>query len=573
MPFEQGLPRGYSSLSRKIFDLAHRYLQRPEFFEELSGLIVEFARCDAVAIYVREQGRTFCSKIDRGGEGFEYEALEEAAVGPSVAGQRDRGEAPLEAVIHDLLTGLVISAGPRFTRRGALVGSFDEQLSLEGAGVRTGRAVRYDLPLDALGGHYVLVPLALDEADLGLLALRRRRGAFTKDDVELLERTAPVIGITIIHHRTQLAVRERAKELTCLYNISRLVGQAETSLPEIVCAVLELLPPAWLYSDITRARVVLDDQVYTMGFEEGGAGLSAPLVIDGVDRGFVEVAYAEPRPALDEGPFLKEERSLIDVVAKELSIAVQQREVQHERLQLRDQLRHADRLATIGQLASGVAHELNEPVGNILGFAQLALKAPDVPEPVLRDLDKIVTASLHAREIVKKLMVFARQSPPRTAWFDLNAMVEDGLYFLEARCAKAGIELVRRLDPDLPEISADTGQLYQVLMNLAVNAIQAMPDGGRLVISTHCAEEVAQLSVRDTGVGIDPVVEESIFMPFFTTKDVGEGTGLGLAVAEGIAQSHGGTITVESSPGEGSTFTLSLPRQGPAAAADPKGLR
>jgi two-component system NtrC family sensor kinase len=572
MPPEKDRTRGYSSLSRKIFNLAHRYLQRPEFFEELSGLLVEFARCDAAAIYVREQGRTFCSRIDRGGEGFEYEALEQASTELGGGVPRDCGEAPLDAVCRDLLAGLVVSAGPRFTRRGALVGSFGEQLSLEGAGVRAGSAVRYELSRDAMGGHYALVPIALDEADLGLLALRRRRGDFTQGDVELLERTAPVVGITIIHHRTQLAVRERVKELTCLYNISRLVGQAETSLPEIVCAVVELLPPAWLYSDITRARVVLDGQVYTLGFEEGHTGLSAPLVIDGAERGFVEVAYTEPRPELDEGPFLKEERSLIDVVAKELSIAVQQREAQQERLQLRDQLRHADRLATIGQLAAGVAHELNEPVGNILGFAQLALKAADVPEPVLRDLDKIVTASLHAREIVKKLMIFARQSPPRTAWFDLNAMVEDGLYFLEARCAKAGIELVRRLDPDLPEISADTGQLYQVLMNLAVNAIQAMSEGGRLVISTHCAEEVVQLSVQDTGVGIDPAVIERIFMPFFTTKDVGEGTGLGLAVAEGIAQSHGGTITVASSPGDGSTFTLSLPRRGPpAAVADPEG--
>src|SRR5690606_30658204 len=119
-------------------------------------------------------------------------------------------------------------------------------------------------------------------------------------------------------------------------------------------------------------------------------------------------------PLASEGPFLAEERSLLDTVARQIGVFVESVEAEARRARMEAQLRHADRLATIGQLAAGVAHELNEPLGNVLGFAQLALKAPDVPVQVRADLDRIVKASLHGREIIRKLLVFARQAPAAT---------------------------------------------------------------------------------------------------------------------------------------------------------------
>jgi len=224
-------------------------------------------------------------------------------------------------------------------------------------------------------------------------------------------------------------------------------------------------------------------------------------------------------------------------------------------------LRHADRLATIGQLAAGVAHELNEPLSNILGFAQLVQKFPELPSQVFKDVERIIRAALHAREVVTKLMTFARPKLPVLSEVNLNQLVSDGLYFLASRCAKSGIELVRQLSPDLPEIVADSGQLHQVLVNLVVNAIQAMPNGGRLTITTKDNQDgTVSLFVSDTGVGMSDDVKKHIFVPFYTTKP--EGTGLGLSVVYGIVTAHGGSIKVESEPGKGSCFEVILPVKG-----------
>ena len=160
-------------------------------------------------------------------------------------------------------------------------------------------------------------------------------------------------------------------------------------------------------------------------------------------------------------------------------------------------------------------------------------------------------------------MLFARQSPPEKTWLHLNLLIADGLYFIESRCRKSGIELVRQLDENLPEITADPGQIYQVLINLAVNAIQAMPDGGRLTIRTAREGSGIRLVAEDTGIGMSDEVLKNIFTPFYTTKDVGEGTGLGLSVVEGIINSHGGSITVESRLGEGTKFGVYLPLNAP----------
>jgi signal transduction histidine kinase len=223
---------------------------------------------------------------------------------------------------------------------------------------------------------------------------------------------------------------------------------------------------------------------------------------------------------------------------------------------------HADRLATIGQLAAGVAHELNEPLSNILGFSQLIKKCPGLPDQAQQDIEKTIIASLHAREIVKKLMLFARRMPPHKIQVNLNQLVEEGLYFLESRCTKEGIELVQALSPDLPEIIADPAQLTQVLVNLTVNAVQAMPQGGKLTVSTYVKEGYISLVVEDNGTGMSEEVKKNIFIPFFTTKDVHQGTGLGLPVVHGIVSSHGGSIKVESQLGSGSRFEVKLPLTG-----------
>jgi signal transduction histidine kinase len=385
-------------------------------------------------------------------------------------------------------------------------------------------------------------------------------GPFLKEERHLIDAVAETLGFTLAYGEAQWALRERIKELTCLQAIAALVQQPELTRTDLLLKMAALLPPAFQFPEQARARITLDGQVFaTPDFRDGRPKLSADIAIQSVLRGVVEVVYIADFPDADEGPFLKEERNLINEVALQAGLILQHKEAEDEKARLHEQLRHADRLATIGQLAAGTAHELNEPIGNMLGFAQLAKNSPQLPPQVVQDLDKIINASLHAREIIKKLMIFARQMPTRKSSCNLNALVREGLYFLESRCESEGIRLVRELEDSLPEITADSAQLHQVLVNLVVNAIQAMPRGGTLTIQTRSGKDCVLLTVQDTGTGMSQEVMKQLFIPFFTTKGVGQGTGLGLSVVHGIVTSHGGKIRVESRPEHGSRFVVTLP--------------
>jgi two-component system, NtrC family, sensor kinase len=204
---------------------------------------------------------------------------------------------------------------------------------------------------------------------------------------------------------------------------------------------------------------------------------------------------------------------------------------------------------------------LNEPLASILGFAQLIQLGTDLPEQTRSDIEKVIRASLHAREVVKKLLLFGRQVPSRISRTDLNKIVAEDIYFLESRCANENIVLEKKLDPRLPLVVADASQMHQVLVNLVVNSIQAMAGGGRLTIRTRRRHNGVALIVEDTGHGMSEEVRRQLFTPFFTTKDVGQGTGLGLSVVHGIVSTHGGSIGVESRVGHGSRFEVFLPRQ------------
>jgi signal transduction histidine kinase len=155
-------------------------------------------------------------------------------------------------------------------------------------------------------------------------------------------------------------------------------------------------------------------------------------------------------------------------------------------------------------------------------------------------------------------MLFSRQVPPKMQNVNLNKLIEEGFYFLENRCEKQGITIEYDLQQNLPEIVADASQIHQVLVNLSVNAMQAMPQGGTISIKTSCHDGNIELQVSDTGIGMDKDLLQKIFVPFFTTKDVDQGTGLGLPVVHGIISSHHGAIKVESNPGKGSTFRIFL---------------
>jgi signal transduction histidine kinase len=413
----------------------------------------------------------------------------------------------------------------------------------------------------------LIIPIDSARRRLGLLQLESTEVGYFEDAlVDRIERFVQTFGLASDLRALQEALRERVRELTCLNNIARLTARSESPIEDVLEQVAQIIPNGWLYPEAAAARIELHDRTYeTAGAERIISSMRADILVEGVRQGMVEVGYVDRRPIADDGPFLIEERHLLDTIARELAATLGRRSHTEERDRLQVQLRHADRLATIGQLAAGVAHELNEPLSSIMGFAQLAAKQPHLPGEVGQDLGKIVAAAIHARGIIRELLVFSREAKPVKVSLNLNELIKDGLFFLENRFVKAGISLKSELDPNLPAIVADRSQLLQVLTNLVVNSVQAMPDGGRLSIRTEHESDRVRLIVEDTGCGMDDKVIKSIFHPFFTTKDVDHGTGLGLSVVHGIVTSHDGHIDVYSRPGEGTRFVITLPVSNPTS--------
>ncbi len=239
------------------------------------------------------------------------------------------------------------------------------------------------------------------------------------------------------------------------------------------------------------------------------------------------------------------------------------------------QLIQAEKMAAVGQLAAGVAHELNNPLGGILGYSQFALEKIDqkqlsefTPEDTatfLQYLRDIEQQTKRCRSIIQSLLKFSRAS--RKEEFeptDVTSVLEETLKFTKHQVEKNKVRLVEELAESLPQINGHSGQLQQVFTNLILNAAQAMPDGGSLTVASRIGEDAktVQISFTDTGVGISEKNLDKIFEPFFTSKKVGEGTGLGLSVSYGLIKNHSGEIKVSSRMGQGTTFTVILPVAG-----------
>jgi signal transduction histidine kinase len=368
------------------------------------------------------------------------------------------------------------------------------------------------------------------------------------------------LGTSMAHRYSEERQRERVKELSCVYKIAKLAAEADYNIAEILNEAVKVIPKGFLFPEIAACKIVFEQKSYlSADYAAPMHKISADILFKKKKVGYVDVIYIEKLLPPDDYPFLKEEEHLIQAVAGELSSIIERKKLEAERIKLQSQLWHTDRLAKIGQLTAGVAHELNEPLAAILGFSQLITKEDKLPLNVIKDLDKIINASLHAREIVKKLMLFSRQTPPEKKEVSFNDVIKEGLYLLESRIKKSNIIFEYHFAPELPKIILDPSQFNQILVNLVVNAIQAMPDKGKLTIETEKCEKGVQLIVEDNGIGMSESDKDQAFMPFFTTKDINEGTGLGLSVVHGIVESHLGKIKLQSKKGVGTRIEIFFP--------------
>jgi PAS domain S-box-containing protein len=227
--------------------------------------------------------------------------------------------------------------------------------------------------------------------------------------------------------------------------------------------------------------------------------------------------------------------------------------------QLEKIVRQSEKLSAVGQLAAGVAHELNNPLGVILGFAQgLRQRLPE-DSPLCMPVNSIERETLRCKSLVQELLLFSRESKQGTLAAEPIGVVEEALSLVETQARVRKVEIRRHFSAHLPQFEVDRTQIQQVLINLCTNAMDAMPKGGSIAIHISLKNPFIEIQVSDTGTGIPPDIRQKIFDPFFTTKEAGKGTGLGLSLAYEIIQKHHGTLECQSQLGQGTTFLIRLP--------------
>ena len=365
---------------------------------------------------------------------------------------------------------------------------------------------------------------------------------------------------------------ERVKELNCLYGISSLIEKPDISLYEIIQGVADLIPPSWRYPEIACSRIILEDKEYkTENFKETNWKQSSEIFVTGKRMGVLEVCYLEERPEINEGLFLKEERNLIDAITERLGRIIERMWAREKQERLESQLQHAKKMESIGTLAGGIAHNFNNLLMGIQGNASMMLLDIDSSHPRHKNLKNIEKLVDNGAKLSAQLIGYAREGKYEVKPTSLNQLVKDTSDTFGM--TKREITVHQELSARLHGIEADQGQIEQMLLNLFVNAVDAMPGGGDLFLNTINVTDkdmtgklykanpgnYVLLTVRDTGIGMDKETRERIFEPFFTTKGLASGTGLGMASAYGIIKGHGGYIDVDSEKGEGTTFSIYLP--------------
>jgi signal transduction histidine kinase len=269
--------------------------------------------------------------------------------------------------------------------------------------------------------------------------------------------------------------------------------------------------------------------------------------------------------------FQDEDIRVLELLAPQISLSIRNARLYQEleeriksQIQAEKQILRSARLAAVGEMSAGVAHELNNPLTTVIGFVQLALHELSPEESLYHDLQLVLREAQRARGVVRRLLDFSRQNEQVRVATNINELIQDTLALVLHRFRSEGISLETDLSDRVPLIGVDSDQIKQVVLNLVLNAAQAMPHGGSMLLKTrqekrHGVPGVL-FSVKDTGEGIAPEHMDRIFEPFFTTRPAGMGTGLGLSVSYRIITSHNGLIDVDSRRGEGSCFTVWLPQ-------------
>lgn len=356
---------------------------------------------------------------------------------------------------------------------------------------------------------------------------------------------------------TEEALKERIKELTCLYEVSSILANGDyCDMPETFRAISMSLKKAFQFPKNTEIGIRCS--LYNMQKDT----TAEPISIDGIIK-----IFNKPEGRItacltgSKTSFLHEEKRLLDHVALKIGDFLERVEIRKNQNALKRQMERADRLAILGELTAGIAHELNTPLANILGYAELLKPKTEQDREADADLDKIISSAIFSREVVKKLMFFACEMPQEMKKVNIVPSIKSAIDLLDATFRKNGVKYIVKIEEEQLWLKADTIQLTQIIFNLTINAIYFSPKNGLVTIEALQNDRAIILKISDEGTGLSEEAMDKVFQPFFTTKPVGEGSGLGLSVVHGIVASHKGTILAGNNRGKGATFTVTLPKQ------------
>jgi len=355
---------------------------------------------------------------------------------------------------------------------------------------------------------------------------------------------------------TEEALKERIKELTCLYEVSSIIVNADSKeIKETLQGIALSLKKGFQFFKTTEIAIKTSLDFYKTGTINKTNCLTSNILIFNRVEGSIIASLNE-----SDSNFLREEQTLLDNVALKLGNLLERVEIQKSETLLKRQMERADRLGILGEITAGIAHELNTPLANILGFAELLKEESKTDKRVSEDLNKIIHNAIFSREIVKKLMFFACEMPQEMQEVNIVPSIKNAIALLDASFKKASVKYIVKIEEEALLLRADNIQLTQIIFNLIINAIYFSPINGLIIIEAFQTKNHIVLKISDEGPGLSSEAMEKVFQPFFTTKPTGDGSGLGLSVVHGIVASHNGIIIVENNKDKGATFTIKLPK-------------
>jgi two-component system NtrC family sensor kinase len=420
----------------------------------------------------------------------------------------------------------------------------------------------YRGPLRQLDLNYYL-PCVTKGSTIAFIGLGRTTHGelLTSEDVELLQTIAGYVAIAIENSRLYQSIHEKAEEL------SRLKDYNESIVESISVGVLVLGLDERIESWNTRMESLMG-VTRSQALGTSLADHFQQSLMDAIhsrmrerSNGSSDVIKLYKYPLKTTTGRLLVDITLTPLFGRDGQVTGQLMILDDntERVKLEDQLIQSEKLTSIGLLAAGVAHEVNTPLAVVSSYSQMLYKQLHKDDPKVKILDKIIKQSFRASEIVNSLLNFSRTNGSEFRLVDLHGIISDTLSLLEHQFKTAKVKAKKEFSPGAPKVFGNQGKLQQVFLNLFINSKDAMPEGGELLVKTSSYDSVFRVEVIDTGVGISEENLKKIYDPFFTTKELGRGTGLGLSVTYGIIQEHSGKISVESRPGHGTRFALELP--------------